>query len=110
MYNIELLKKEKIIDIFDDVLIKSGEKERYTTIAITNQRILLLDYLGDTFIEETLRIAQGVSYLRMKEVYYIIDRKNIENIFENEYFILELKDKTILEFDNKDIYNILKSI
>ena len=107
MYNIDLLKNEKIIDIFDEVFIKQGNQEKYTTIAITNKRLLFLDYFGNTFIEETLRIAQGVSYLRMKKVYFIIDRKDIKRISKKDYYNIELKDN-IIEFDNEDIYQILK--
>ena len=43
----------------------------------------------------------------MKEVYFIIDRKDIKRISKKDYFNIELKDN-IIEFDNEDIYQLLK--
>ena len=39
MYNINLLKNEQVIAVFDDTFIKQGKNQKLTTIAITNQRV-----------------------------------------------------------------------
>ncbi len=108
MYNINLLKNEKVIAVFDDIFIKQGKNQKLTTIAITNQRLLFLDYFNETSIEETLRIANGVDYLRQKEVYYKIDLKNIIEVSKNDYFYIKLKDNTIIEFAEEELYNLIK--
>ena len=107
MYNIDLLKNEKIIDIFDEVFIKQGNQEKYTTIAITNKRLLFLDYLTENDYSEVLRIAKGIDYLKYKEVYFEINLKNIKNIKEEKHYILFYDDKSF-EFDNKELYLLLK--
>lgn len=72
MYNFGLIDGEKIIEVFDDVWICQGSNEKNTTIALTNKRLLFMDY--DKYdSKEVLRIAQGLDYMRFKEVYYKID-------------------------------------
>ena len=72
MYNFDFLKNEELIEIFEDVWIVQGKNEKCTTIALTNQRLLFLDY--DKFdSRENLRVGRGVEYARFKEVYYSID-------------------------------------
>lgn len=108
MYNINLLKNEQVIAVFDDTFIKQGKNQKLTTIAITNQRLLFLDYFNETSIEETLRIAKGIDYLRQKEIYYKIELKDITEVLENDYYYIKLKDNTIIEFDEEELYNIIK--
>lgn len=45
MYNFNLNKDEEIIKVFDAVLIRQEGDEKVTTIALTNKRVLFLDYL-----------------------------------------------------------------
>ena len=71
MYNLDFLKNEELIEIFDDVWIAQGKNEKCTTIALTNQRLLFLDY--DKFdSRENLRVGRGVEYARFKEVYVFV--------------------------------------
>jgi hypothetical protein len=108
MYNINLLKNEQVIAVFDDTFIKQGKNQKLTTIAITNQRLLFLDYFNETSIEETLRIAKGIDYLRQKEIYYKIELKDITEVLEDDYYYIKLKDNTIIEFDEEELYNLIK--
>lgn len=108
MYNINLLKNEQVIAVFDDIFIKQGKNQKLTTVAITNQRLLFLDYFNETSIEETLRIAKGIDYLRQKEVYYKIELNDITEVLEDDYYYIKLKDNSIIEFDEKELYNLIK--
>lgn len=109
MYNIELQKNEEVIAVFDDTLIKQGKNQKFTTIAITNQRLLFLDFFNNTSIEESLRIAQGIDYLRQKEVYYQIKLKDISSVSEEELYTIKLKDNTILEIEEKELFEIIQN-
>ena len=110
MYNFNFLENEKLIDIFDNTLIKQGNNEKITTIALTDKRLLFLDYLNINNGIEAIRISRGVHYTRYKEVYYQIDLNEIKSLFENEYFSITLKDKTTIEFNNEQLYKLLASI
>ena len=73
MYNFNLLKNEKIIKVFEEIYIIQEENEKVTTIALTNKRLLFLDYLNENEGQEVLRIARGTNYLKIKDVYYYIN-------------------------------------
>lgn len=60
MYNFNLTGNEQIIEIFDNEWIKQNNNEMNTTIALTNKRLLFLDYININESAETLRIARGV--------------------------------------------------
>ena len=109
MYNINLLNNEEVHAIFDDILIKQGKKQRFTTVAITNQRLLFLDYFLNTSVEEALRISHGIDYLRMKEVYYQINLKDIIKIYEDKFYVISCKNNITIEFEEKDLYELLLS-
>lgn len=64
MYNFNLNKDEEIIKVFDDVLIRQEGNEKVTTIALTNKRVLFLDYLIENEGLEVLRIARGMNYIK----------------------------------------------
>ena len=64
MYNFNLNKDEEIIKVFDDVLIRQEGNEKVTTIALTNKRVLFLDYLIENEGIEVLRIARGMNYIK----------------------------------------------
>ena len=51
MYNLNLSKNEKLIQIFDNILITNNKEEKTTTMAITNKRLLFLDYLKKQYHE-----------------------------------------------------------
>ena len=73
MYDFELLKNEEVVEIFDNFFIKLNENEKYTTLILTNKRLLFLDYIMPDECREVLRIARCAYYIRNKEVYYQID-------------------------------------
>ena len=107
MYNFNLLPNEELIKVFDNISIKQEENEKNTTIALTNKRLLFLDYLTENDYSEVLRISKGIDYLKYKEVYFEINLKNITNIKEEKLYILLYDDKSF-EFDNKELFLLLK--
>ncbi len=108
MYNFELINNEEIIKIFDKIFIKQGENEKDTTIILTNKRILFLEYLIENEGSEILRITKGVNYIKHKEVYYQINLNEIENITNGKYYQVVLKNDMSFEFDDDELYNLLK--
>ena len=107
MYNFNLLKDEKLIEIFENVLISQKQNEKTTTIALTNQRILFLDYITNDG-HEALRITGRLNLVRTKEVYYEINLKNILSIqkIKNKY-IVTTKDNESIIFDNAKLFKLL---
>ena len=109
MYNFNFLKNEELIDIFENVMITQEKNERYIDIALTNKRLLFLDY--DRFDpRENLRVGQGVDYVRYKEVFYYIDLKRIKTIISNdeECTIIFNDDNKAINFDDEKLYKLLK--
>ena len=102
MYNFDFLKNEELINVFDDVWISQGKNEKCTTIALTNQRLLFLDY-------DKLDPREN---LRYKEVYYTINLDNIKNIsYKNNILKISFKDNiTPIEIDNEELYKLLKEV
>ena len=109
MYNFELMDDEKVIRIFDEVFIKQGENEKNTAIILTNKRLLFLDYINVNEGLEVLRIARGADYIKYKETYYQIDLNDIVDIIKNQYYQVILKNDVTFEFDNEELYSLLKS-
>lgn len=107
MYNFNFIDNEKLIDVFDDVLIKQGNNEKITTIALTDKRLLFLDYLSND-VKDTLRIAKGINYIRYKEVYYEVYLNNIKEIIHNDFYEIILKDNIVIEFRDHNLYKLLK--
>ena len=110
MYNFNLLHDEELIKVFDDVFIKQEENKKTTTIALTNKRLLFLDYLTSNDSAEVLRIAKGIDYLKYKEVYYELALDELKNIKKEENYLLFFKGDKSFEFDNKELYLLLKDI
>ncbi|MDD6224323.1 MAG: hypothetical protein PUB18_04910 [bacterium] len=108
MYNFELMDNEKVIKIFDEIMIKQEDNQKITTIALTNKRLLFLDYLTPNEGLEVLRIARGANYIKYKEVYYQIDLNEITDITKGECYQVVLENKMIFEFDDDELYNLLK--
>lgn len=109
MYNFELIDNEKVIKIFDEVLIKQEDNQKITTIVLTDKRLLFLDYVTPNEGSEVLRIARGANYIKYKEVYYQIDLNKIVDITKKEYYQVVLENKMTFEFDDDELYNLLKS-
>lgn len=109
MYNFNFIENEELIQIFDEILVKQNENEKITTIALTNKRLLFLDYIINDGLE-VLRIAKGINFTRYKEVYYEIDLNNIKLITEEEYYKIILKDNTSIQFNNKELYELFEGM
>lgn len=108
MYNFNLLNDEKLIKVFDDIWISQNEKEKNTTVALTNQRLLFMDYDKNDYRED-LRVGRGVNYIRYKEVYYFLELKNINSISKKEdFYSINIKNSNSIEFDNTELYKLLK--
>lgn len=109
MFNFNLENDEELIEVFEHVWIKQTKNEKNTTIALTTKRLLFLDYVNQTDLQETLRIARGVEYVRTKEVYYKIELTKIKEINKKENYYIKLDDNSIIEFDESKLYELLKS-
>lgn len=106
MYNFNLINGEEVIQVFEKEYVRQGKKEKNTTIAITNKRILFLDYVKED-PDEVLRVARGVDYVRYKEVYYKINLNDIESIELDDGYNVKLMDGTEFGFDNEEIFNLI---
>ena len=106
MYNFNLYDDENVVKIFDEVLIRQNDKQRITSIVLTNKRLLFYDFVNSD-PAETLRTARGMYGIRTKEVSYIIDLNNIESIEKGKYYLINLKDNISFEFDSEELYNLL---
>lgn len=109
MYNFNLMEDEILINVFDDILIKQEENEKTTTIALTDKRLLFLDYIITNDGLETLRIVKGLNYIRSKDVYYQINLNDIDIITHDKYYKVTLKNKTTFEFNNNELFNLLNN-
>ena len=108
MYNLNLENSEKLIEIFENEYVKQGDNEKNTTIAITNKRLLFLDYMKDD-PDEVLRIARGVDYIRYKEIYYQIRLSEIEKILKKELYSVLLKNGNEFEFEDDKLFNLINN-
>lgn len=106
MYNFNFVENEELIEVFDEVYIRQNNNEKITTIALTNKRLLFLDYITNDGLE-TLRITNKMNLVRSKEVYYSIDLNELEKVYEDEYFIIKLKDNKLIEFNELKLYELL---
>lgn len=109
MYNFNFIENEELIEVFDEVYIKQNDNEKITTVALTNKRLLFLDYITNDGLE-ALRITNKFNLVRSKEVYHTINLDNIESITEDEYYNIKLKDGIGLEFNNQKLYKLLMEI
>ena len=106
MYNFNLEKNENIYAIFDDVLVSQENNSMSLTIAVTDKRILFLDYQPNELLD-TLKGAQASSYIRMKEVIFYRKLFQIKELKENK---MVFDDNYIIGFDNKELYLALKKV
>ena len=60
-------------------------------------------------IAEMLRVARGMSYLRKKELIFEIMLSSIKFVTNENYFKIILTDGTIFEFDNEELFELLKN-
>ncbi len=107
MYNFNLMKNENIIKIFDEVFIRRGENEKITTIALTNKRLLFLEYITQNEGLELLRVARGADYMRYKEVYYQVELNDVKSVNKDKIYKITLQNGNSFEFDSDELYNLL---
>ena len=106
MYNFNFIENEELIEVFDEVYIRQNDNENVTTIALTNKRLLFLDYITNDELE-ALRITNKKNLVRSKEVYYKINLEDIKSLRKTEYYKVVLKDCTEFEFNNEKLYELL---
>lgn len=106
MYNFDLFTEEEIVRIFDELLIKQGDKQKMISAVLTNKRLLFFEFINDDYIE-TLRTTRGMCFVKNKEISYIIELENVESIEEDEYYIINLKNNISFEFENEELFNLL---
>ena len=106
MYNFNFIENEELVEAFDGVYVRQNNNEKITTIALTNKRLLFLDYITNDGLE-ALRIMNKMNLVRTKEVYYQLNLDDIESLSEAEYYNIVLKDGTEFEFNNKELYELL---
>ena len=108
MYNLNLSKNEKLIQIFDNILITNDIEEKTTTIAITNKRLLFLDYLNTNVALDALRITNKLNTIRCKDIYYELNLSDIKLTKQSNYYTIFKNNEPIFNFYNQEIYNLLK--
>ena len=87
MYNFNFLEGEQLINIFNEILVRENNNERIVTIALTNKRLLFLDYTTNNWLD-ALRITNKLNLVRTKEVYYQINLDDIKLLIEDEYVVV----------------------
>ena len=107
MYDFEFIDKEELIDIFDNVLVIQNDKEKFTTIALTNKRLLFLDYIDINDGMEALRITGRLSLVRKKEVYYNVNLEDIDFVLNEEFYTVKLINGYSFCFDDDRLYELL---
>lgn len=108
MYNLNLSKNEKLIQIFDNILITNNNQEKTTTIAITNKRLLFLDYLNTNDALDALRITNKLNTIKYKDIYYELNLSDIKLTKLSNYYTISKNNELIFNFYNQEIYNLLK--
>jgi len=108
MYNFNFVDDEKLISVFDEVFIKQDINEKIFTVALTDKRLLFLDYITNDGME-ALRITKGIDFNKYKEVIYQINLEEIDRLVSDEYYQIILKNKRIINFNNEILYNMIKT-
>jgi hypothetical protein len=106
MYNFNFIENEELKEIFNEVLIRQNNQEKITTIALTNKRLLFLDYITNDGLE-SLRITNKINLVRTKDVYYQLNLENIKLLNKKEFYHIILKDNKEIEFNNEKLYKLL---
>ena len=110
MYNLNLSKNEKLIQIFDNTLIANDTEEKTTTIAITNKRLLFLDYLNTNDALDALRITNKLNTIRYKDIYYGLNLSDIKLTKQSKYYTIYKNNEPIFNLYNQEIYNLLNQV
>ena len=106
MYNIELKSNEQIIEIFDDILLKTGNDNINVSIIITNIRFIILSIPKD---KEAYRVGRMIIDKPIsKEIIFETDINNIVDIKkEEEYYKYILFDTNYFLLNTDEIYKFI---
>ena len=105
MYNIELKSNEQIIEIFDDILLKTGNDNINVSVILTNIRFIILSIPKD---KESFRVGRVINNPNYKEIIFETDINNIIDIEkEDDYYKYILKDTNYFYLNSNKIYNFL---
>lgn len=107
MYNFSFIDNEKLIEVFDDITIEQNDNVKNTTIALTNKRLLFLDYINVNASFEVLKAARGIDYPRFKDIYFQIELSQIQIAIKKDGYKVILKDKSSFKFYDDQLYNLL---
>ncbi len=106
MYNFELLKDEKIEEIFDDVLTKNSDNIENVSVIITNVRLIILSIPKDI---ESFRFGKIINYPKAKEVIFEVNFDKIKEIKKDKDFNKYiLSDNSYFLLNNNDVYKLMK--
>lgn len=107
MYNIKLLDNEQIKEIFDDILLKTGNDNIDVSVIITNMRFIILSIPKDI---ESFRVGRVINNPNYKEIIYETDINNIIDIKkEDNYYKYILKDTNYFLLNTDKIIDVLKN-
>lgn len=106
MYNYELLENEKIIKIFDDVLLKTGNDILNVSVIITNMRFIILGIPDDI---ESFRVGRMIIDKPIsKEIKFETNINNIIAIKRKEnYYKYILSDTNYFLLNTDEIYKFI---
>ena len=107
MYNFNFEEGESLIEVFDPIYVKQGDVERNTAIAVTTKKILFLAYMKDDPFED-MKAGRVIGQVKFKQVFYEILLSNVQKVQEDELYKVETFNGINFEFENEDLYNLLK--
>ena len=109
MYNFNLEKGESLYSVFDEVLVKQGNNQKVVSVALTDKRILFLDFVSREPYE-TLKGAQASNYIKIKEVFYYRNLNEIKEVKSSTFYEIKFNDSSFVEFDNEELFKALKEL
>lgn len=106
MYNYSLLNNEKIIKIYDDVLLKTGNDILDVSVIITNMRFIILSIPKN---KEAYRVGRMIIDKPIsKEIIFETDINNIIDIQkEEDYYKYILSDTNYFLLNTDKIYKLI---
>lgn len=106
MYNYSLLNNEKIIKIYDDILLKTGNDILDVSVIITNIRFIILSIPKN---KEAFRVGRMlIDKPISKEIIFETDINNIIDIRkEDEYYKYILLNSNYFLLNTDEIYKLI---
>lgn len=106
MYNFNFIAGESLVSVFDDVMVSQNDNEKVISVAVTNKRIIFLDYVDDMLMDN-LNGAHASSNIKIKQVIFSIKLSEIKEVRESDLYEIVLQDESIIRFNNLDLFNSL---